>query len=163
MVIDRIKVLHNFYSIMSGIQSDPVTASVTRTRWNVFSPGPFLNTFSDGLGLPGQDPLSTGPSRGRAIYMQGQEGSVFFPIDDPSYHGKWGDADLSMKLPELDMTDKPITCEDVCIAKAKLRRENCKLLRRRVAEALKKQGCPSRVIPIPEKRKCFGTKKITVK
>ena len=143
---------------MSGIQSDPVTASVTRTRWNILSPGPFLNTFSDGLGLAGEDPLSSGPSKGRSVYMRGQEGSVFFPIDDPDYYGKWGNTDLSMKLPELDMTDKPITCEDVCIAKAKLRRENCRLLRKRVEAALKKQGCPSKVLPLPEKRRCSSRK-----
>jgi len=143
-----------------GTQTTPVAPFM---GYDPLSAGPFKNLFTDLLGTTGGDPLTTGPQKGTTAtidqYMRGEESLVFFPIDDPNYYGKWGNTDLSMKLPELDMTDKPITCEDVCIAKAKLRRENCKLLRRRVAEALKKQGCPSKVLPLPEARKCFGSKK----
>ena len=143
----------------------PTTEAATPFMgYDPLSAGPFKNLYTDLLGTTGGDPASTGPQTAKAPatmeqYMRGEEGMVFFPIDDPNYYGTWGNTDLSMKLPELDMTDKPITCEDVCIAKAKLRRENCKLLRRRVAEALKKQGCPSKVLPLPEARKCFGSKK----
>ena len=141
----------------------PPTAAEPMIGYDPLGTGPFKNLFTDLLGTTGGDPEKTGPQKGTEAtlqqYMRGEESLVFFPIDDPNYYGKWGNTDLSMKLPELDMTDKPITCEDVCIAKAKLRRENCKLLRRRVAEALKKQGCPSKVLPLPETRKCFGSKK----
>jgi len=151
---------------MPDVKEEGTQTAAVAPLWGYdpLSAGPFKNLFTDLLGTTGGDPLSTGPQTAKAPatmdqYMRGEESMVFFPIDDPNYYGKWGNQDLSMKLPELDMTDKPITCEDVCIAKAKLRRENCKLLRRRVAEALKKQGCPSKVLPLPEARKCFGSKK----
>ena len=126
--------------------------------------GPFKNLFVDKLGEPGKAAVGSGPETWKTpakleSYMRGEENMVFFPIDDPRWQGKWGSGPLNIELDPIDMTDKPITCEDVWSAKAEIRRENCELLRERGEDEHKKQGCPSRVIAIPDARKCFGTKK----
>ena len=75
-----------------------------------------------------------------------------FNIDDPVMEGKWETASIDLKIQETERT--PHTCEETCAEKAKKRRKNCAVLRKRVAESLKSAGCPSRVIAYKQTSKC---------
>jgi hypothetical protein len=85
-------------------------------------------------------------------YKTGQENMTFFNIDDPTVPaGYWETNPMALTLDPKDITPKQITCESVCQERAKIRKENCKALRERVATALKVAGCPTKLVPIPEK------------
>ena len=98
---------------------------------------------------------------GQAGYVAGVPAVAgHWNIDDPSWQeveGKWGTDPLNMNLPTL--VTPPKTCQDKCDDAVKLRHENCSLLRKRVAEALKKAGCPSKVIAFKVAKKVCTTKK----
>ena len=103
-------------------------------------------------------PEFTAPDGTVAPAIPANTTGLYHNIDDPSFQkreGQWGTDPLVMNLPQL--VTEPKTCQDNCDDQMKLRHENCSLLRKRVAEALKKAGCPSKVIAIKEKKVCGVT------
>lgn len=84
-----------------------------------------------------------------------------FNIDDPNWTlEKWTNSDLNLSLPAVEKD--PPTCEDNCEERAKLRRKNCEAVRKRVADALKKIGCPSKVTAYATPKKgCSRASKAT--
>lgn len=65
----------------------------------------------------------------------------------------WETDKLSLgDLPPLTIPEK--TCSDKCEESITLQRKKCDVLRKRVAEALKHAGCPSKVTGFPRKSRC---------
>ena len=112
-----------------------------------------------------EDMMGTGSIAG-GPEIRSSDGTKHFNIDDPNYglegmlgeDGKkpaklWAVDPLSLgNLPELKM--EPKTCEQDCADKMAVRRKKCDILRKRVAEALKKAGCPSKITGYAKKSKC---------
>ena len=106
----------------------------------------------DVLGEPDKPIQSSGPR----IHDDDAHPTDFLNIDDPNFEeSNWRADPMVLELAELD--EGPKDCEDTCAEKMKKRAENCSLLRKRVAQALKEAGCPSKVIPYKtQKSKCSG-------
>lgn len=134
----------------------------------------YFSLYKDVIGDVGKDPWTTGagthdptlvkakangmgPLTGEyddynVKYKTGQENLTFFNIDDPTVDPSyWETGKMALTLDPKDITPKEITCESVCQERAKVRKENCKALRERVATALKVAGCPTKLVAIPEK------------
>ena len=111
--------------------------------------GTFTDVLGDATGVPGPPQIGT--------WLSGPR----FNIDDPKFEDKWDTAPLTLGL--LTEEKEPESCEDKCADIGKKRRENCAIVRKRVAASLKKAGCPSRVLAMkqhqPKKKVCVTKKK----
>ena len=68
--------------------------------------------------------------------------------------------DITMLLPPIKKD--VFSCEDTCREKNKKADEKCKVVRKRVEEALKKAGCPTRLVALKRPGAC-GSSKSTAK
>lgn len=110
--------------------------------------------FMDNMGEDG-NPTTSGPkpSDEHGFLINDPD---YYLIDDPTRpsDGKtWNSAKLALQLAELDPEIK--TCEMNCREAEALRKKKCDIVRKRVSEALKKAGCPSKITPYAKpKRTC---------
>lgn len=111
--------------------------------------------FEDVMGIAGP---THGPSTISTL-KNGDQAIGQWNIDDPAWADKWEKDPLSLFM---DVPDQQIqTCEQSCADKARLRRLNCSKVRTRIAAALKKAGCPSKVTAPAVKKYTCATKKAT--
>lgn len=115
------------------------------------------NPFADLMGSGG---TSGGP-------RTSADGKNFPNIDDPDWGligsnatNKWETSPLDL---DLDAVDTEKTCEQNCRDEATERKKRCDVVRKRVAEALKKVGCPSKVTPYSTRKKAPCKKKTSAK
>lgn len=81
-----------------------------------------------------------------------------FNIDDPAWVArKWTASPLNLSLPVV--RKDPPTCVDNCNEMYKARNDKCNAIRKRVAESLKKIGCPSKVTAYKTKKKKCSLKR----
>lgn len=123
------------------------------------------NTWPTGTGIEGEfDVLGEGAETG-GPGTSGQDGTKFYNINDPAwgFNAQKVDATKPTKFWESDKLSlgdlpplivEPKTCQDKCDEAEKLTRKKCEILRKRVQEALKHAGCPSKVTGYPKKPRC---------
>jgi len=109
--------------------------------------------------------LTEGPTIGTEDGTQ-----QWYNIMDPTYSleggkidGKdtksWKTAGINLAvLPPIE-PQEPETCEQKCAETMRKQKENCGVLRKRVAMALKKAGCPSKVTALAGKKKVCSKSK----
>ena len=100
------------------------------------------NPYEDMLGIGS---AFNGPTIGPATSDDARDFHV--NIDDPRYTiARFKSDPLSLgRLPALEVEE--VTCDDRCAQQKAERVKKCNVLRKRVALALKKAGCPSKVTP----------------
>jgi len=83
------------------------------------------------------------------------EGGMVDGVDTKS----WKTSGINLNiLPPIE-PQEPETCEQKCAETMRKQRENCGVLRKRVAMALKKAGCPSKVTALAGKKKVCAKSK----
>jgi hypothetical protein len=91
--------------------------------------------------------------------------TYFQNIDDPRWSAEGDSKTKNWALDELNLGQLPVdepakvSCAQTCAEKAGERRKKCDILRKRVALALKKAGCPSKITGFTSKRKSPCSKK----
>lgn len=113
-----------------------------------------LNEISGGDAI-GKDYVVDVMGVGSAEYGPDTGGGTRYNIDDPKYNAddnEWGNTEglpwgrvfyLSLQLPPLKT--KTEDCLSKCKGNEKERRRKCQIVRNRVAAAMKRAGCPSKV------------------
>lgn len=98
---------------------------------------------------------------------EGDAEKQFFNIDDPDWaiekgaaQKTWGTDGINLNLPAL--VEGPMTCDQKCDDDEKKRKLKCDVFRKRVAEAMKRAGCPSKITGYKKAPKC-GSKKTSKK
>lgn len=103
--------------------------------------GAVVNERPDGLG----EPIIQDNTNEEEIIFEEEEDEQQIPdgldFDDDGFLGKDNDYLKDLHLEPL----KPPACRDKCRLIQNEREKKCKVLRKRVADALKKVGCPSKV------------------
>jgi hypothetical protein len=97
-------------------------------------------------------------------YELGGVTTYFQNIDDPRWSAEGDNATKNWALDDLNLGQLPVdepakvSCAQTCAEKAGERRKKCDILRKRVALALKKAGCPSKVTGFTSKTKTCRVK-----
>ena len=127
------------------------TGTTTGTATNLEA-NPFEDLINQG------DPPNVGPAQYDPMAIPPSAEAGYFNIDDPEWDAhQWATKGINFRVPPIE-PPAPSTCAERCADNDKERKKKCDAFRKRVAAAMKKAGCPSKVTAYATPKKTCGKK-----